>query len=131
MPVQLFPLALLVINAGLYAWVAWLFISAPLEWFRALEVSWSAAEGFTELRTTYIGLMGALAVFFALCAWKRDWRMPGLVMMAVSYATLVSARSWGILVEQAYSTLVLQLYVAEWVGLLLSLSALFVMRRGR
>ncbi|MGM0632328.1 MAG: hypothetical protein ACQETO_04050 [Pseudomonadota bacterium] len=131
MPTHLFPAALLAINAVLYAVVAWLFISAPLEWFRALEISWRASAGFTELRTAYVGLMGALALFFALCAWLRDWRTPGLAMMAISYVTLVLARSWGILVEQAYNTLVLQIYVAEWLGLVLSLLALFVVRRGR
>jgi hypothetical protein len=55
--------------------------------------------------------------------------MPGLAMMAISYAALVAARSWGILIEQAYNTLILQTYIAEWFGLLLSLLALFVARR--
>ncbi len=131
MPTHLFPATLLVINALLYAVVAWLFISAPLEWFRALEISWRSNAGFTELRTAYVGLMGAMALFFALCAWIRDWRAPGLAMMAISYVTLVLVRSWGILVEQAYNTVVLQIYVAEWLGLVLSLLALFVIRRGR
>lgn len=127
---RLFPAALLVLNSLLYAWVAWLFISAPLEWFRALEISWRAEAGFTELRAAYVGLTGALAVFFLLCAWKRGWQMPGLVMMAVSYAALVASRSWGILMEQAYNTLILQIYIAEWFGLVLSLLVLFVARRG-
>lgn len=130
MVTRLFPPALLLINGLLYAWVAWLFISAPLTWFRALEVSWRAPAGFTELRASYIGLMAALAAFFLLCAWRRSWQMPGLAMMAISYATLVASRSWGILVEQAYNTLILQIYIAEWFGLLLSLLALFVARRG-
>lgn len=131
MVTRLFPVSLLALNGLLYVWVVWLFASDPLTWYRALEVSWRGEAGFTELRAVYVGLMGALALFFLLCAWKRDWQGPGLAMMAISYATLVASRSWGILMEQAFNTLVLQIYIAEWFGLLLSLLALFVLRRGR
>jgi len=129
MMARFFPRALFLVNGLLYAWVAWLFAGAPRQWFGALEISWRDAAGLTELRAAYVGLMGALAVFFLLCAWRRTWLTPGLAMMAISYATLVASRSWGILVDQAYNTLILQIYIAEWFGLVLSLLALFVARR--
>lgn len=127
---RFFPLSLLVINGLLYCYVAWLFISEPVDWFRALGVDmFRSSIGYTELRAVYAGLMGAMGVFFLLCAWRPAWQAPGIAFMVLSYAGLVLVRSHGILVEQSYNTLILQIYIAEWLALVLGVVALFIGRR--
>ncbi len=127
---RLFPLILLAVNGVLYLYVAWLFISDPVDWFAALDVRLSRGSvGYTELQSVYAGLMAAMGLFFVLCAWRPTWREPGLVFMLLSYAGLVLMRSNGILIEQSYNTLILQIYIAEWLALLLAIVALFLQRR--
>jgi hypothetical protein len=41
----------------------------------------------------------------------------------------VIARSWGILVEEDYNDLIFQIYIAEWLALVLSLLAVLSLRR--
>jgi len=124
-----FPTALLVLNGLLYCYVAWLFIADPVAWFNALEVNLRSTVGYTELQAVYAGLLGALGLFFLLCAWQRQHQGAGVLLLVISYAGLVAVRSYGILVEQAYNTLILQIYIAEWLALLLALVAMFVGRR--
>lgn len=52
---------------------------------------------------------------------------PALLVFA--YAGLVAARSWGVLVEQAYNATVLQVYISEWLALVLSIAAWFCLKR--
>jgi hypothetical protein len=126
---RILPSAFLYLNGVVYAYVAWLFLSDPQTWFEALGVSVRSEVALTELRTTYGGLFGGLAVFLLLSGWKKEWVEPGTLLLVVSYAGLVGVRSWGILVDDAYNDFLLQIYIAEWLSLVLSLLAWFSVRR--
>jgi len=121
--------ALLLVNAFLYAWVALLFLLDSQTWFAAIGVEQATAAAYTELKTVYVGLMGAMAGFFAFCALRRDHLRPGVLFLLISYVGLVAGRSWGILVDGAYNSLVLQLYVVEWLALLLAALAYWWLTR--
>jgi len=129
MIVRYYPAVLLVINGLLYLYVAWLFIIDPIVWFRALAIDLRSAAGYTELQSVYAGLLGALGFFFLLCAWQRQHQSAGILLMVISYTGLVVVRSYGILVEQAYNALILQIYITEWLALVLAVVAWFVGRR--
>lgn len=126
---RVLPAAFLYLNGLLYAYVAWLFLSDPQAWFEALGVSMRSGVGLTELRSTYSGFFGGLSVFLILCAWKKEWVEPGTLLLVVSYAGLVGVRSWGILVDEAYNDLLLQIYIAEWFSLVLALLAWMSVKR--
>lgn len=126
---KFFPAALLYLNGVLYCAVAWLFISDAQGWFSELGISTRSAVGLTELRSLYVGFMAGFGLFLLLCGWKKEFRAQGVVLLAFSYAGLVLARSWGILVEEDYNDLILQIYIAEWLSLVLSLLAILSQRR--
>lgn len=120
---RVLPSTFLYLNGAIYAYVAWLFLSDPHAWFDALGISLRGGVGLTELRSTYGGLLGGFAVFLLLCAWKKEWTEPGTLLLVLSYAGLVAVRSWGILIEDAYNDFLLQIYIAEWLSLVLALLA--------
>lgn len=126
---RFFPPALLYLNGAIYLWVGWLFISDPQTWLEALGVSLRSDLGITDLRAVYGGFLAGFGFFLLLSGWKSDWHGPGVWLLALTYAGLVAARSWGIVVVGEYNDLILQVYIAEWVSLLLSLLALFSLRR--
>lgn len=124
-----FPAALLYLNGLLYLGVAWLFASDADTWLRNLGISTRSAVGMTELRALYVGFMAAFGLFLLLCGRKQEWRFQGVLLMVLSYAGLVIARSWGILVEEDYNDLIFQIYITEWLALVLSLLAILSLRR--
>lgn len=126
---RVLPTAFLYLNGALYAYVAWLFLSDPQVWFDALGVSVRSGAELTELRSTYGGLFAGLALFLLLCAWRKDWVEPGTLLLIVTYAGLVAVRSWGILIDDAYNDFLLQIYIAEWLSLVLALLAWFSLKR--
>lgn len=126
---KFFPTTLLYVNGVLYCAVAWLFISDAQGWFSELEISTRSAVGLTELRALYVGFMAGFGLFLLLCAWRREWRGQGVVLLAFTYAGLVLARSWGILFEDDYNDLILQIYIGEWLALVLALLAILSQRR--
>lgn len=126
---RVFPPALLYLNGVIYLWVGWLFISDPVTWLEALGVTLVSDLGITDLRAVYGGFITGFGLFLLLCGWKSEWVGPGVWLLALTYAGLVAARSWGVLVEGQYNDLVMQIYIAEWISLVLSLLAMFCLRR--
>lgn len=119
--VRVFPVLYLLCNGVLYCLLAWLFLSEPLDWFATLGVELNDAAGYTELKTTYTGLMAALGVFSLLTAVIPAWRQAGLVLALVSYLFLAAVRSLGLYVVQAGNELMTQLLVIELLSAALAL----------
>lgn len=126
---RLFPPILLALNGLIYLWVGWLFLTETVAWFAAVGVSLRSSLGYTELRSVYGGFMAAFGVFLLVCAARKNHAASGILMLVLSYAGLVAARSWGVLIEQQYNMLILQIYIGEWFALVLSIAAWFVLRR--
>ncbi|MDP1933160.1 MAG: DUF4345 family protein [Gammaproteobacteria bacterium] len=124
-----FPAVLLYLNGVIYLWVGWLFINDPQTWLEALGISLRSDLGLTDLRAVYGGFLAGFGVFLLLTGWKSDWTGPGVWLLVLTYAGLVAARSWGVLVEGEYNALVMQVYIAEWVSLVLSILAMFCLHR--
>jgi hypothetical protein len=113
------PPAYLLLNSLLYLVLTALFLLEPIQWFARLGIVLQEPLGYTELKTMYIGLMGAMAVFFLLGAWKNSMRMSCALFAALSYSALAAVRSWGIFVEGVFDDFTLSLLYTELVGLLL------------
>ena len=127
--VRFFPATLLALNGLLYGLLSVMFVIEPLRWFANLSIELQDPVGYTELRTTYIGLMSSLAFFSLVAAWHRPYRWPGLLLMAVSYAALAMTRFWGIVVEGRSTDFFVQLLSVEIISCGLALLAMFVQRR--
>jgi hypothetical protein len=127
---RLFPPALLALNGLIYLGVGWLFISDVAGWFETVGVSLRSDTGYTELRSVYGGFMLAFGAFLLVCALRRPYASAGVLLLVFTYAGLVAARSWGVLVEQAYNATILQIYISEWLALVLSIAAWFCLKRG-
>lgn len=118
---RVFPVLFLLCNGVLYCVLAWLFFSAPLQWFATLGVELTDAAGYTDLKATYIGLMGALGLFSLCAALIPAWRQPGLVLALVSYLCLALVRSLGLYVDHAGNELMSQLLLIELLNAALAL----------
>lgn len=126
---RLFPAFLLFLNGVIYVGIGWLFLTDPVSWFEGLGIALHDELGLTDLRATYGGFFAGLGVFLVWSSRRQDWVLPGMLLLTLTYAGLLAARSWGILVEGQFNALVLQIYIAEWVSLVLALLALFCLRR--
>lgn len=113
-----FPYYLLLINGGLYILLGVLFAVSPMDWFARLAIELNDAAGYTELLSMYIGLMSGIGLFSIICAVKKPYIPAGLLFTLVSYLGLAIVRSWGIFVGGNYDQLMLQLLMAEVVGIL-------------
>lgn len=117
---SVFPAAYLLVNGVLYLILAALFVVAPIEWFARLGIELRAPLGYTELKTMYVGLMGAMAVFFLLGAWRKSMRMSSVLFAAISYSALAGVRSYGIFIDGLFDDFTFSLLYAEIVSLLLA-----------
>ena len=129
---RIYPGIYLFFNGTLYCVLAWLFLVEPLVWFDRLRVNLLDASGYAELKTMYVGVMGALGIFFLSAALLETWRLPGVSLAVISYAGLAAVRGWEIFQDQAYNELIFQLLIIEMVDLLagvLALYCLYLVRR--
>jgi hypothetical protein len=122
---RIFPAFYLLLNALVYLVLAWLFVQAPREWFERLGVVLQDANGYTELRSTYIGLMASLGLFFLLSLLLKSWRVPALALALISYTALALVRAWGLYAEELGNALMQQLLLTEIVSALLAVLALY------
>jgi hypothetical protein len=122
---RIFPAFYLLLNALVYLVLAWLFVQAPREWFERLGVVLQDANGYTELRSMYIGLMASLGLFFLLSLLLKSWRVPALALALISYTALALVRAWGLYAEELGNALMQQLLLTEIVSALLAVLALY------
>jgi Na+/citrate or Na+/malate symporter len=83
------------------------------------------ANGYTELRSMYIGLMASLGLFFLLALLLKSWRVPALALALISYTALALVRAWGLYAEELGNALMQQLLLTEIVSALLAVLALY------
>ncbi len=126
---RFFPPLLLALNGLIYCVIGGLFIWDPVSWFATAGIELRSAIGYTELRSVYGGFMLGFGLFQLICAWNRHYLAPGLLLFVLTYAGLVAARSWGVLIEEAYNPVILQIYIAEWCSLVLGVIAWFMLKR--
>ncbi|MCI5107371.1 MAG: DUF4345 family protein [Pseudomonadales bacterium] len=122
---RIFPAFYLLLNALVYLLLAWLFVQSPQEWFERLGVVLQDANGYTELRSMYIGLMASLGLFFLLALLLKSWRVPALALALISYTALALVRAWGLYAEELGNALMQQLLLTEIVSALLAVLALY------
>ena len=127
--VRFFPASLLALNGLIYGLLSVMFVLEPLRWFANLNIKLQDPVGYTELRTTYIGLMASLALFSLLAAFHQSYRWPGLLLMAVSDAAVAMTRLWGIVVEGSSTAFYEQLLVVEIISCGLALLGMVVQRQ--
>lgn len=119
-----FPAVFLIFNGVVYAAIGALFCMNAERWFGNVSVVLADPAGYTELRAVYGGLMLAMGIFLLLCARLASWRVPGTAFLLISYTGLVLARSQGIFVLGQSTPVIMQIYLVEWICLLLSAVAL-------
>ncbi len=125
---SLVPVIILALNGIVYCTLAVLFSIDTVQWFSDLTIELQDPVGYTELRTTYVGLMLTLGVFSLLGAVSGTFRWPGLFLMAFSYLSLATVRAWGIFIEQSSNEFMLQLFTTEIICLLLALLAMWAQK---
>ena len=116
-----FPHLFLLINGLLYLILGYLFLTDAVGWFTKLEILPSKLVGFTELRAMYLGLMSAIGLFLIISSSSRDFQLPGLLFLLISYGMLSLVRGYGIFIEEASSQLMLDLFKAEVSSTILSI----------
>ncbi len=65
---RIYPGLYLFLNGLLYFGCALLFFTEPLDWFERLQINLVDVVGYTELKTMYVGFLGAVGVFLVLAA---------------------------------------------------------------
>jgi hypothetical protein len=127
--IRLFPGIYLFVNGVLFCVLAWLFLFDAGSWFGSLQITGLSSVAYVELRSVYVGLMGGLGVFYLVAATNEGFQLPAVVLAVLTMLGLVVVRSWGVLIEQSYSTLLLQLLALESVDLLAGVAAAYCLYR--
>lgn len=119
-----FPKIYLTINSIIYGILVCLFIIDANTWFSNLGILPREQVGLTELKTMYIGLMGAIGIFSILAVVFNQLQLAGLIFALISYSMLAAVRSYGMFVDGFSSDLMTQLVLAEIISAFLALVAL-------
>jgi hypothetical protein len=127
--IKVFPAILLAFNGVVYVAIGIIFSLDAERWFGNVGVTLADPVGFTELRAVYGGLMLAMGIFFLLSIRVRNWLVPGTAFLLISYFGLVLARSQGIFLLGQSTPVIMQIYLIEWVCLILSAIALRMVLR--
>ncbi len=117
------------INGLLYCVLAALFVLEPIVWFGRLGITLVAPLGYTELKTMYIGLMGAMGVYFLLAASQQSLRVGALLFAAISYSLLALVRSYGIFIDGVFDDFTYSLLYSEIAGLFLGWLSVYCLLR--
>lgn len=124
-----FPRVFLAVNGLIYCVLVGLFLLDSQAMFSALGVELKSPLGYTELNTTYIGLMSAMGVFSLLGVAIAELR-PGAILIAMlSYFALSAVRSWGVWGDGVYDSTSLTLLSVEVISLVLAVIAWVCLNR--
>ena len=107
---------LLLLGALVFIFIGVVFLAAPVEWGRVVQIELPTPMARTDLRATYGGFDLGFGIFLGLCAFRREWHRPGLAAAAIALAGFGLARSFGMLMEGTASPLMMSLAVAELSG---------------
>lgn len=114
---------LLLLAAVVFIGIGVVFLLAPVEWARVVEIELPTPISRTDLRATYGGFDLGFGVFLALCAFRREWLRPGLAAMAIALAGFAGGRTYGILVDGCPSMLMPSFAIMEASGSILAFLA--------
>src|SRR5688500_15143100 len=115
--------ALLLLAALVFIGIGVVFLFAPVDWARVVEIELPTSISRTDLRATYGGFDLGFGVFLALCALRPAWIRPGLAAMAIALAGFAGGRSYGILVDGCTSMLMPSFAILEASGSILAFLA--------
>lgn len=121
--------AILALNAAVHLYYGVVFAWDPGDMMQTLSLAATGPAGITEMRAFHGGLMIAMGCLFAAAALSREWVRAGLIMMTVTYAGAVAARTLGIVIDAATEAVLFQILAIEVAGLLLGFIGLRVVRR--
>ena len=119
---------ILAINGILHLYYGWVFLNDPRAMMASLSLSAVSPAGITEMRAFHGGLMLAMGALFFLAAFSKRYVVAGLIMMTVTYAGAVAARTTGMILDQTNDALIFQILYIEIAGLILGLTGLWIER---
>src|SRR6188474_3350652 len=111
---------LLLLAASVFIGIGVLFLFAPAEWARVVQIELPTPMSRTDLRATYGGFDLGFGIFLALCGLWPAWVPPGLVAMGITLAFFSCGRMIGIAVEHSPDPLMVSLAVLEGSGSILA-----------
>ena len=114
---------LLLLAAIVFIGIGVVFLFAPVDWARVVEIELPTPISRTDLRATYGGFDLGFGVFLALCALRPAWIRPGLAAMAIALAGFAGGRTYGILVDGCTSMLMPSFAILEASGSILAFLA--------
>lgn len=92
----------------------------------SLSLSALSPAGITEMRAFHGGLMLSMGALYFLAAFSKRYVVAGLIMMTVTYAGAVAARTTGMVLDQTNDALIFQILYVEIAGLILGLAGLWI-----
>ena len=120
---------ILVLNGILHLYYGFVFLADPRAMMASLSLSAMNPAGITEMRAFHGGLMLAIGCLFSLAALYRRYIIAGLIMMTVTYAGAVAARTTGIMLDQTKDALIFQILYIEIAGLILGIAGLWMEKK--
>ena len=111
--------SILLVAALVFIGIGVVFLFAPVEWAKVVEIELPTPMSRTDLRATYGGFDLGFGVFLALCAFRREWIRPGLMAMGIALAGFSAGRGYGMLVEGCTSKLMPSFAILEASGSIL------------
>jgi len=120
---------ILALNGILHLYYGFVFLADPRAMMASLSLSALNPAGITEMRAFHGGLMLAMGCLFFLAALYKRFIIAGLIMMTVTYAGAVAARTTGIILDQTNDALIFQILYIEIAGLILGLTGLWIEKK--
>lgn len=124
-----YPNGFLIVNGLVYCVLVAMFLQDAQGVFATLGVQLVSPQGFTELNTTYIGLMASLGLFSMLGAFYTPLRLGAVLIAAISYFFLGLVRSWGIFIEGNPDSMMMTFLIVEVMCVALAAVALACLKK--